>query len=267
MLSLSFSRLGTAREACPEENAVVAEGLVKLFGKFPAVRGVDLQVARGRVLGILGPNGAGKTTLIKMLCGLLLPTRGRVLVLGHDPARAPGAVRQRLGYVSQRFSLYPELTAGENMSFYASVYGLQGARRRERLAAVGELLGLGEWWDQRAADLPRGVGQRLALGCALLHEPELLFLDEPTAGMDPRARRSFWKVIQGLAARGTTVLVTTHYMDEAVFCEELVFMRAGEVLTRGTPDEVKERAGAATLEEAFVKLALGRERAPGGRGG
>ncbi|MDH7577469.1 MAG: ABC transporter ATP-binding protein [Bacillota bacterium] len=237
-----------------EGEAIVTENLSKVFGGFVAVDRVSITVRAGEVFGLLGPNGAGKSTLVRMLCGILAPTAGRAKVLGYDLNSEAERVKAHLGYVSQRFSLYPDLTGEENLFFYARIYGVSGRRRRQRTADVAALLDLKKWLSVRVEHLPRGIQQRLALGCALLHEPPLLFLDEPTSGVDPRARRLFWDIIHRLAQEEVTVLVTTHYMDEAAYCHRLAFMYGGKLLVCGTPEQVKERSGEQNLETAFVRL-------------
>lgn len=233
---------------------VHVRGLRKAFGPLVAVHGLDLDIARGEVFGLLGPNGSGKTTTIRMLCGLMPPTAGHATVAGHDVVTETEAVRRRIGYMSQRYGLYDELTVGENLRFYASVYGVVGPARGAVLAAHAERLGLVERLGQRAGTLSGGWKQRLALACATAHRPDLVFLDEPTAGVDPAARRTFWRLIYELAADGTTILVTTHYMDEAERCQRLAFLSRGQLIGVGTPQEVVAQFGAASVEDVFVML-------------
>jgi ABC-2 type transport system ATP-binding protein len=206
------------------------------------------------VFGLLGPNGSGKTTTIRMLCGLLEPTAGDATVVGHDVTREPEAIRRKIGYMSQRFGLYDDLTVYENLRFYATVYGLHGKARDQRLSEHLRDLSFTQRTQQLAGTLSGGWKQRLALACATAHHPEMLFLDEPTAGVDPAARRSFWQAIYALAERGTTILVTTHYMDEAERCQRLAFMSRGHLIATGTPQEVTARFGAETIEDVFVEL-------------
>ena len=234
--------------------AVRAEGLRKQFGAHVAVHALDLVVGPGEIFGLLGPNGSGKTTTIRMLCGLLQPSGGRAEVVGHDVAREPEAVRRRIGYMSQRFGLYEDLTVRENLRFYAAVYGVRGRALAERVEEQLDALGLRERDRQLAGTMSGGWKQRLALGCATSHRPALLFLDEPTAGVDPAARRHFWSTIGRLASAGTTVLVTTHYMDEAARCERLAFLSRGHLIALGHPDEVVRQLGADSIEDAFVRL-------------
>lgn len=229
-------------------------GLRKTFGEIVAVDGLDLVIRRGEVFGMLGPNGSGKTTTIRMLCGLVAPTSGRATVVGHDVATHPEKIRQKIGYMSQRYGLYDDLTAGENLRFYSTVYGLRGAERTRRLAEHMEDLGLTARRDQLAGTLSGGWKQRLALACATAHRPEMLFLDEPTAGVDPAARLAFWESIYRLADSGTTVLVTTHYMDEAERCQRLAFLSRGHLIGLGTPAEVTAQFGVKTIEDVFIML-------------
>jgi ABC-2 type transport system ATP-binding protein len=233
---------------------VRTHALHKRFGELVAVHALDLEIRRGEVFGLLGPNGSGKTTTIRMLCGLVLPTSGTAEVAGFDITTQSEQVRRRIGYMSQRYGLYDELTVAENLRFYASVYGLVGRERDRRLADHIALLGLGQRLKQRAGTLSGGWKQRLALACATAHHPDLVFLDEPTAGVDPAARRTFWQTIYDLAATGTTVLVTTHYMDEAERCQRLAFLSRGHLIGLGTPAEVTRQFGAASVEDVFVML-------------
>ena len=242
--------------------AVETHDLTRRFGSVTAVEKLTLRIATGEVFGLLGPNGSGKTTTIRMLCGLLEPSEGGASVAGIDVTVAPERIKQRIGYMSQKFGLYEDLTVAENLDFYAGIYGLTGAARRERLRQVIEFIGLGTRLGQLAAELSGGWKQRLALGCALLHRPPVLFLDEPTAGVDPAARRNFWRAIHELARQGTTVLVTTHYMDEAERCGRLAMLSGGHLIALGTPVEVAAQVGGGgtTLEDAFIILQERDER-------
>ena len=235
---------------------VHTRALRKVFGALVAVHGLDLDISRGEVFGMLGPNGSGKTTTIRMLCGLLPPTSGSAEVAGFDVVTQSEQVRRRIGYMSQRFGLYDDLTVAENLRFYSSVYGVIGPGRAERLAAHAEDLGLTERMSQMAGTLSGGWKQRLALACATAHQPDLVFLDEPTAGVDPAARRTFWDTIYKLAGRGTTILVTTHYMDEAERCQRLAFLSRGHLIALGTPREITTQFGTTNVEDVFVMLQL-----------
>lgn len=237
------------------EPAVVAQELTRHFGDFTAVDRVSLQVARGEIFAFLGANGAGKTTVIRMLCGLLRPSAGNARVAGYDVARDPLRVRESIGYMSQHFSLYEDLTVGENMRFFGVAYGLYGAALRAAIADAVPRLGLDELLARRAGALPLGWKQRLALGCAILHRPPILFLDEPTAGVDPASRRRFWDLIYAAADAGTTVIVSTHYMDEAEYCNKLGIMAAGRMVAIGAPGELKQRHSAANVEDLFFRVA------------
>jgi ABC-2 type transport system ATP-binding protein len=234
--------------------AVETIGLRKTFGPLVAVDRLDLTIHRGEVFGLLGPNGSGKTTTIRMLCGLLTPTAGKAIVVGHDVAVEPEAVRTRIGYMSQRYGLYDDLTVEENLNFYAAIYGLHGRARTDRLEAHMREIGITEFRSQLAGTLSGGWKQRLALACATAHEPEMLFLDEPTAGVDPAARRAFWNSIYQLAARGTTILVTTHYMDEAARCLRLAFLSRGHLIGLGTVKEILAQFNQPTIEDVFIEL-------------
>jgi len=221
------------------ELAVVADGLVKRFGSFTAVDRLSFDIAPGEIFGFLGPNGSGKSTTIRMLCGLLLPSDGDATVQGISVSQSPEAVRERIGYMSQQFSLYGDLTVQENMEFYGGVYGVAGSQFRKRADALVERLDLGRERDRLAAGLSTGMRQRLALACALLHEPPVLFLDEPTSGVDPLARRSFFELIGELSGRGVTTLITTHVMEEAEHCNRLLLIYQGRRVALGKPAELK----------------------------
>ncbi|MGB5439306.1 MAG: ATP-binding cassette domain-containing protein [Gammaproteobacteria bacterium] len=240
----------------------------KRFGDFHAVRDVSFSVNRGEVFGLLGANGAGKSTTFRMLCGLLPASSGELTVAGHDLRHAAADARSRLGYMAQRFSLYVNLTVAENLRFFASAYGLGRARRKRRIDWAMSAFELADYADTGSGDLPLGYKQRLAMAAALLHEPDILFLDEPTSGVDPLARREFWQRINALAESGVTVLVTTHFMDEANYCDRLVIMGEGEILAQGTPAEMKARFRTAalpapTMEDAFIGLIENRAQQEG----
>jgi drug efflux transport system ATP-binding protein len=244
-------------------------GLNRYFGAFHAVKDVSFDVACGEVFGLLGANGAGKTTTFRMLCGLLPASSGTLEVAGQDLRRAPAETRGQIGYVAQKFALYGNLSVAQNLSFFAAAYGLRGARLRERLDWAESEFELGPFLSMNAGDIPLGYKQRLALACALLHEPPL-FLDEPTSGVDPLARSEFWRRINQYAAAGTTVLITTHFMDEAEYCDRLVLMSQGSVLAAGAPAEIRARAARRnlpdpTMEDAFVALIASHGAVCGGR--
>jgi ABC-2 type transport system ATP-binding protein len=229
--------------------AVVLDGLTKSFGAFKAVDGISLEVQEGEIFGFLGANGAGKSTTIRMMCGLLRPSGGVARVLGIDVARDPEAVKRSIGYMSQRFSLYEDLTAIQNLRFFGGVYGLRGAEAREREAWAIGMTGLRGQEDRLTRELPGGWRQKLALACAILHRPRIVFLDEPTSGVDPLSRRRFWALIDDMAASGVTVFVTTHYLDEAEYCHRLALIHAGRLAALGGVAELKQVfAGHAVLE-------------------
>ena len=237
----------------PSDHAVIeVRELTKVFGRFTAVDRLTFNVVSGEIFGFLGPNGAGKSTTIRMLCGLLSSTAGTATVAGFDINRQPEQVRENIGYMSQKFSLYKDLTVAENLAFFGGVYGLAGPALRARAAAVSAMAGLHGMADQLTGTLSGALQQRLALGCAILHEPPILFLDEPTSGVDPISRRLFWTLIQDLAARGITILITTHFMDEAEFCGRIGFISAGRLVALDTPCALKQSA----VNEDLFELAL-----------
>jgi len=223
------------------ENAVLVRDLEKRFGSFVAVKRVSFAVARGEIFGFLGPNGAGKSTTIRMLCGILEPSGGEGRVAGFDIRSQPEKIKENIGYMSQKFSLYEDLTVEENLDFYAGIYRIPAAKKRKRKDWAIAMAGLGEHRRSRTAVLSGGWKQRLALGCAILHEPPVIFLDEPTSGVDPISRRQFWNLIYELAGKGVTVFVTTHYMDEAEYCDRIALIYRGELIAIGTPLELKTR--------------------------
>jgi ABC-2 type transport system ATP-binding protein len=242
-----------------QEAVVRVHQLLKKFGAFIAVDCIDFEVRRGQIFGLLGPNGAGKTTTFRMLCGLLAPSGGQLNVAGADVRNASASARARLGYVAQKFSLYGPLSVSENLEFFASAYGLRGERRRERIGWAMEQFELGGHARAASAELPGGYKQRLAMAAALLHEPQILFLDEPTSGADPRARRAFWRRITAMAEQGVTIIVTTHFMQEAEYCDRIAIMDSGRILAQGSPAEVRglartpERAEP-SMEDAFIAV-------------
>ena len=238
------------------EPAIRVADLSKRFGRFVAVDRVSFDVQRGEVFGFLGPNGSGKSTTIRMLCGILSPTSGTGRVAGFDVARDPERVRQHIGYMSQKFSLYEELTVRENLDFYAGIYGLPPTAAVARRDDVLSLVGLTDGRDALAHDLPGGLRQRLALACAIIHDPPVLFLDEPTAGVDPISRREFWGLIRTMAAAGTAILVTTHYMDEAEHCGALAFIHEGRLIAKGSPAVLKTNLHGTLVEVRVAPDAL-----------
>jgi len=262
----------------PNDKAIVVRNLTKVFGAFTAVDNISFEVNQGEIFGFLGPNGAGKSTTIRMLIGLLLPTSGAGTVGGYDIIREQDRIKAHLGYMSQRFSLYEDLTAEENLRFFGGVYGLPAGRIKERSRELLNLVGLWERRQEMTRLLPLGLKQRLALASAVLHEPRILFLDEATSGVDPISRRNFWDLIYAMAAQGVTILVTTHYMDEAEFCDRLLLISQGRVIAQGTPRELKaavpeqiiavypDPAGLGEALELIQQLPLVKEAAVFGEG-
>ena len=220
---------------------------------------MDFQVKRGEIFGLLGPNGAGKSTTFKMMCGLLVPTDGKALVLGMDLKVSSGKARQHLGYMAQKFSLYGNLSVEQNLRFFSGVYGLRGRAQNEKIARMSDAFGLKSIAGHAADELPLGYKQRLALACSLMHEPDILFLDEPTSGVDPLTRREFWLHINSMVDKGVTVMVTTHFMDEAEYCDRIGLVYHGKLIASGTPDALKAQAANdsqadPTMEQAFITL-------------
>ena len=245
----------------PNGFAVEIDDLVKTFGLFVAVDHVSMKVHKGEIFGFLGPNGAGKSTTIRMLCGLLIPTSGRASVNGFDVAGQPEEIRRTIGYMSQKFSLYDDLTVEENIDFFSGIYGVPHARRAERKEYVLAMANIGERRRALTRTLSGGWKQRLALGCAILHDPPVLFLDEPTSGVDPIARGAFWGLIHDLAETGHTIFVSTHYMDEAEYCNRLALMYRGKVIALGPPSELKEGLTSHTLLQIETSDLLATMRA------
>ncbi len=251
--------------AYSEENVIQVTDVKRRFGDFYAVKGVTFVVRRGEVFGLLGPNGAGKSTTFRMLCGLLPASEGRLRVAGVDMRDAPAAARARIGYMSQKFSLYGNLSVRQNLLFFSRAYGLSGSRQGARVEWALTEFDLYQLGDTNSTDLPLGYKQRLAMACALMHEPDILFLDEPTSGVDPIARREFWRRINSLAVQGVTVMVTTHFMEEAEYCDRLAIMSDGEILALGNPEEIKGRERTPdnpdpNMEDAFVSLITRKEK-------
>jgi ABC-2 type transport system ATP-binding protein len=256
--SMELQRKEQHREGS-EGKAVEVRDLVRQFGVFTAVDHISFDVNRGEIFGLLGPNGAGKTTTFRMLCGLLASTSGTLKVAGVDLRYARASARERIGYVAQKFSLYPQLSVTENLDFFASAYSLRGQRKRERIAWALDQFELKSLARLPSGQLPGGFKQRLAMAAALLHEPEILFLDEPTSGADPLARREFWRRITSLSEQGVTVIATTHFMEEAEYCDHIAILAGGRILAHGTPAEVRGRAKAEpgrtpTMEDAFIAI-------------
>jgi ABC-2 type transport system ATP-binding protein len=252
--------------------AVTVDRLERRFGHFMAVNGVSFQVRRGEIFGFLGPNGAGKSTTIRMLCGILAPTGGTGTVAGFDIRSQAERIKAHIGYMSQKFSLYQDLTVEENIDFYSGIYRIPRRDKAERKQWVLDMAGLGEHRHRLAAVLSGGWKQRLALGCAIIHRPPIVFLDEPTSGVDPISRRRFWDLIYEMAGQGVTIFVTTHYMDEAEYCQRLAMIYRGELIAIGTPEELKRQSLEAkeairkdlalpSLEDVFVRLIEARDRA------
>ncbi|CAN7152970.1 ATP-binding cassette domain-containing protein [Pararhizobium sp. LjRoot235] len=256
------SKLAEAQQplAAKDDRPVIeAKGLTKRFGDFTAAEDITFDIRRGEIFGLLGPNGAGKSTTFKMLCGLLKPTAGQGRVAGFDLRRDAASARNQLGYMAQKFSLYGDLSIAQNLDFFAGVYGLSGQRKRDRIALMNEIFDFGRHAGQSSRDLPLGLKQRLALACAVMHEPRALFLDEPTSGVDPITRREFWTHINGLVEKGVTVLVTTHFMEEAEYCDRISLIYRGRSIALGSPDELKASIVTGdqpdpTMEDAFVAL-------------
>lgn len=249
-----------------DTDVIAVDRITKTFGSFRAVKGISFSVKSGEVFGLLGANGAGKSTTFRMLCGLLPPTDGQLSVAGLDLRHAPAKARERIGYMAQKFSLYGDLSVLENLRFFSNAYGLSGSVRRDQIDWAMQEFELAHYADSRSRELPLGYKQRLALAAALMHRPKILFLDEPTSGVDPLARREFWHRIAALAEEGVTVLVTTHFMEEAEYCDRLVIMAEGELLAGGTPDELRARVQSEqlpdpTMEDAFIHLIQNRETA------
>ena len=255
------SALADAREAVTKsrKNLVEADRLTKKFGDFTAVDAISFQVKQGEIFGLLGPNGAGKSTTFKMLCGLLQPTSGKARVNGLDLAIAKSEARSHIGYMAQKFSLYGTLDVQQNLSFFAGIYNLTGNQKSNAIQEMVEIFSLQDFLSNVSESLPLGYKQRLALACANMHEPAVIFLDEPTSGVDPITRREFWNHINGLVEKGVTVLVTTHFMEEAEYCDRIALIYEGKVIQMDTPDNLKvlaktEQNTNPTLEDAFIHL-------------
>jgi len=249
-----------------DEVVIEAEALTKKFGDFAATDHVSFKVTRGEIYGLLGPNGAGKSTTFKMMCGLLVPTEGKASVVGLDLRTSASEARQKLGYMAQKFSLYGNLTVQQNLEFFSGIYGLTGKVKQEKCRDMAQIFHLGPFLKAKTDSLSLGYKQRLALACSVMHEPDILFLDEPTSGVDPVTRREFWTHINGLVERGVTVMVTTHFMDEAEYCDRIGLVYRGQLIANGTPDELKEMVATEenpdpSMEDAFIGLVTGKEDA------
>lgn len=251
--------------ADPTETVIEAQNLSKLFGNFAATDNVNFTVKRGEIFGLLGPNGAGKSTTFKMMCGLMVPSTGRALVLGMDLKISSNKARQHLGYMAQKFSLYGNLTVAQNLKFFSGIYGLSGSQQQQKISNMIKAFNLNPILQQTTDELPLGFKQRLALACSLMHEPDILFLDEPTSGVDPLTRREFWLHINGMVNKGVTVMVTTHFMDEAEYCDRIGLVYHGKIIAAGTPDELKSQIATAenpdpSMEQAFISLIVNYDR-------
>lgn len=251
--------------ADPTETVIEAQNLSKLFGDFAATDNVNFTVKRGEIFGLLGPNGAGKSTTFKMMCGLMVPSTGRALVLGMDLKISSNKARQHLGYMAQKFSLYGNLTVAQNLKFFSGIYGLSGSQQQQKISNMIKAFNLNPILQQTTDELPLGFKQRLALACSLMHEPDILFLDEPTSGVDPLTRREFWLHINGMVNKGVTVMVTTHFMDEAEYCDRIGLVYHGKIIAAGTPDELKSQIATAenpdpSMEQAFISLIVNYDR-------
>jgi len=238
-----------------ENQVIKVRNLVKRFGRFIANDHLNFEVYEGEIFGFLGANGAGKTTAIRILSGLLEPTSGEVIVAGFDAGKQAEKIKKNIGYMCQKFSLYEDLTVKENISLYGGIYGMSKSLIKERTHELLEKLRFGEYEDRLISDLPLGLRQKLSFSVAVLHEPKIVFLDEPTGGVDPITRRQFWEMIYETASRGITVFVTTHYMDEAEYCDRISIMSEGKIVALDTPENLKKQYNAASVEEVFIKIA------------
>lgn len=250
---------------CAGQTVIEARNLTKRFGEFVATNNISFSVARGEIFGLLGPNGAGKSTTFKMECGLLKPTSGEALVMGFDFKSSPSLAKQRLGYMAQKFSLYAQLSVMQNLVFFSGIYGLKGPAQQTKIQQLVDSFAFTPYLETLTEQLPMGFKQRLALACAVMHEPQVLFLDEPTSGVDPVTRREFWSHINGLADKGVTIMVTTHFMDEAEYCDRIALIYRGSMIALGTPDELKQQVTTSvmpnpTMEEVFIELILAADR-------
>jgi len=248
-------------EGLDEKAVIEARNLTKRFGDFVATNDISFSVSRGEIFGLLGPNGAGKSTTFKMECGLLKPSSGIARLMGFDFKTSPSLAKQRLGYMAQKFSLYAQLSVRQNLVFFSGIYGLKGKAQQTKIEQLVEAFAFGPYLDALTEVLPIGFKQRLALACAVMHEPQVLFLDEPTSGVDPVTRREFWTHINGLADKGVTIMVTTHFMDEAEYCDRIALIYRGNMIALGTPDDLKQQVQSPehpnpSMEDAFIQLIL-----------
>lgn len=241
------------------ESSIIVENLTKTFGKFKAVNDISFEVKKGEIFGFLGSNGAGKTTALKILCGLLKPTSGTALVAGHDVIKESEKVKRKIGYMSQKFSLYDDLTVNENIEFFAGIYGLNKKDIKLKTDELLEKLNMSSIKNEIISSLPQGWKQKLAFSTAVIHMPEIVFLDEPTGGVDPLTRRNFWELIYEFAAQNLTVFVTTHYMDEAEYCSRISMMTEGRIAALGNPNELKKLFNAKDMNDVFIKISEGKK--------
>jgi len=248
----------TPNVSIESEYVVEADHLTKKYGSFTAANEITFKIKQGEIFGLLGPNGAGKSTTFKMMCGLIKPTSGRGLVDGYDLQEAPGKARSEIGYMAQKFSLYGDLSVKQNLEFFSGIYNLKGAQQKEAVDEMTEIFSLQPFLNTNAGELPLGFKQRLALACSTMHHPKILFLDEPTSGVDPITRREFWNHINGLVEKGVTIMVTTHFMDEAEYCDRIGLVYQSKMIKLGTPEQLKKETGTPTLEEAFIHLIEGQ---------
>ncbi|MBN1999169.1 ABC transporter ATP-binding protein [candidate division KSB1 bacterium] len=255
-----MNRQSTGPDSFAAETTVVVSHLTRKFGSFTAVDNVSFTVARGEIFGFLGANGAGKTTTIRMLCGLLKPSSGSASVAGLDVYHQPEKIKTKIGYMSQQFSLYEDLTVRENIQFYGGIYGLSRLQIRSKTDELLHYLNLWDQVDVLTRDLPLGWKQRMALSSAILHDPPIIFLDEPTSGVDPASRREFWLLIYELAARGKTVFVTTHYMDEAEYCHRVSIMKDGRIVELDKPERLKNKYAAKNMQQVFINIVKGKDK-------
>jgi ABC-2 type transport system ATP-binding protein len=238
-----------------DKKLIEAKNLTKKFGDFIATDNIDFEIGQGEIFGFLGPNGAGKSTTFKMLCGLLTPTFGTAKVLGEDLYNSKSTIRNSIGYMAQKFSLYGNLNIKDNLEFFSGIYGLKGKKRKEKIEEMIEIFDFKNYLQTNTDSLPLGIKQRLSLACSVMHEPKVLFLDEPTSGVDPITRKEFWTHINSLVKKGVSIMVTTHFMDEAEYCDKIMLIYKGKAIANGTPDELKNLVGSqVSMQETFISL-------------